>query len=166
MTYSLLPGAFFALLLASACSRHTQNPEGKAPSSPSRVDHAPASQEGQCIERAQAQRTIPNDAAERISVSHILVRHDELANPQGATRSRGAACLRALAALEALQGGAEWNDVVQEFSDAGKQIQGSLGTISRDEVTPSFADAAFSLEPNELSYVVETDRGFHVILRH
>jgi parvulin-like peptidyl-prolyl isomerase len=65
-----------------------------------------------------------------------------------------------------LQGGAEWNDAVQQYSDSGKSNNGNLGTIRPDEVTPNFARAAFSLESDELSYVVETDRGFHIILRH
>lgn len=146
-----------------ACSNPAQGSAVEAPSSPS---YNADSKEGECIARAKAQRTAGKNAPESISVSHILVRHDELNQTQGATRSRGAACLRALAALEALQGGAEWNDVVQAFSDAGKQNHGDLGTIKRDEVTPAFGDAAFSLQSNELSYVVETDRGFHIILRH
>jgi len=122
-------------------------------------------EEAACLEDAGAERTAPTDAPERISASHILVRHQELKRPEGATLSRGQACLRALQALEALQGGAAWGDAVQEFSDSGKSNAGDLGTVAQSDLTPRFASAAFNLAVDELSYVVETDRGFHVILR-
>jgi hypothetical protein len=118
------------------------------------------------LARANASIPLPQDPPARVDGAHILVLHVGLDRPEGATQSRGGACLRALAALEALQGGAEWNDVVNQYSDSGKVSHGELGTIHADEVTPAFAGAAFSLDHNELSYVVETDRGFHVILRH
>lgn len=121
--------------------------------------------ESECLENAEAPRAVPPGAPDRISVAHILVRHNQLERPLGATRTRGQACLHALSALEALQAGEEWNAVVDEYSDSEKSTHGRLGRLSRDDVTPAFRDAAFSLEPNQLSYVVETDRGFHIILR-
>jgi parvulin-like peptidyl-prolyl isomerase len=70
--------------------------------------------------------------------------------------------LRALEALRALEGGASWSSAVADYNDAADD---ALGRVTREELTPSFAEAAFSLEVDQLSYVVETDRGFHVILR-
>jgi NIMA-interacting peptidyl-prolyl cis-trans isomerase 1 len=119
----------------------------------------------QCLKDAAAPRELGPNAPNRIEVSHILVRHDGLKRPQGATRSPEEACLRALEALEALQGGGEWDEVVEKYSDAPGATMGSLGYVSQTDVDPKFADAAFNLEVNELSYVVETDRGFHIILR-
>jgi len=148
-------------LLALGCQ-----PKKAADSVEAEPDYASDSPEGQCLARASAPILLPKDPPSSIDVAHILVRHVELDRPEGATRTRAAACLYALAALEALQGGAEWNEVVNQFSDAGKVSHGELGSIHADEVTPAFAHAAFSLDHNELSYVVETDRGFHVILRH
>jgi peptidyl-prolyl cis-trans isomerase NIMA-interacting 1 len=116
----------------------------------------------QCLADARAERHPPASAPDRISVRHILVRHRELARPDGATRTPEEACLRALAALERLEGGAEWSTVVLEFSDAKSD---DLGEVSRDQLSPAFGDAAFELDSGELSYVVESDRGFHVILR-
>jgi NIMA-interacting peptidyl-prolyl cis-trans isomerase 1 len=37
--------------------------------------------------------------------------------------------------------------------------------VERREVAPPFADAAFELSVQQMSDVVETDRGFHLILR-
>lgn len=118
-----------------------------------------------CLGDASAPREPVKDAPESISVSHILIRHKELARPDGATISREQACLKALEALEALTSKGDWAEAVDTFSDSGKSTHGELGKIRREDVTPAFADAAFSLEVDELSYVVETDRGFHVILR-
>lgn len=118
-----------------------------------------------CLADASAARVPAKDAPESISVSHILIRHKDLARPEGATLTREQACLKALEALEELNSSGDWDKVVETYSDSGKSTQGELGKIRPEDVTPAFADAAFGLEVDELSYVVETDRGFHVILR-
>jgi peptidyl-prolyl cis-trans isomerase SurA len=123
------------------------------------------SAEAQCLEDAAAPRTPVPPVPERIDVAHLLVRHKDLSNPHGSLLTREQACMRALAALETLQGGATWEGVVDEYSDSGRETHGSLGRVARDELSPAFGDAAFSLAPEELSYVVESDRGFHIILR-
>jgi peptidyl-prolyl cis-trans isomerase NIMA-interacting 1 len=135
-------------------------------SSGARLDSADSSHAltpgAQCLEDARAERAPTADAPRRIRVAHLLVRHAQLKDPLGATRTPEQACLRALDALNRLKGGGEWDAVVAEFSDSKTS---DLGQISKDEVTPGFAAAAFELEANQLSYVVETDRGFHVIVR-
>jgi parvulin-like peptidyl-prolyl isomerase len=93
------------------------------------------------------------------------VRHADLRRPEGATRSRAEACLRAEEAREKLLAGAEWAEIVQSHSDAGQATGGSLGQVSKEDLEPSFANAAFALGAGELSHVVETERGFHVIVR-
>lgn len=149
-----------ALLMLPACSP-TKSPEG-----PTQVAASPNSAEAQCLDDANADRVPSPTAPERIEVAHVLVRHRDLKDNHGSTRTRGEACLRALSALEALQGGATWNGVVEEYSDSGHADHGSLGRVSQDELSPHFAAAAFSLSSQELSYVVESDRGFHIILRN
>jgi parvulin-like peptidyl-prolyl isomerase len=146
-------------LAATACG-NAATPEASAPS------NAGASPEGvQCIEDASAPREAKAGAPNRIEVSHILVRHRDLERPQGATRSAEEACLRALEALKKLEAGAEWDEVVTKYSDAAGATKGSLGSVGRDDLDSQFADAAFSLDESELSYVVRTERGFHIILR-
>jgi parvulin-like peptidyl-prolyl isomerase len=98
----------------------------------------------------------------KIEVSQILVRHADLADPRGATRTREQACLRALEALHTLQGGADWDETVRNYSDSRAS---QLGRVARDDLAPGFSETAFSLDVNQLSYVVESSRGYHIILR-
>ncbi len=157
-------------LPVAACSKN--GPLSSSPSNNTSTGHATHSnaEDGgdgltrgeQCLADAATPRSAPKDAPEKMTVSHILVRHAELERPEGATRSREEACLRALTALQKLEEGALWHEVAATFSDAAS---GSLGRVSKDMLTGAFGEAAFSLEPNQLSYVVESDRGFHVILR-
>lgn len=116
-----------------------------------------------CLNDAQVSGAVPKEAPNKINVRHILVRHADSSDPRGATRARQAACERALRALEALgSGDVEWAQAVTQYSDAKDD---NLGRVGPDELNAHFAAAAFSLDVDELSYVVETDRGFHVIWR-
>ncbi len=142
--------------LSLACSSNTPAPSAPEP------EAQQLSKAEQCLEAARAEREPRSDAPAKIELRHILVRHAELADPRGAIRSPEEACLRALEALQALEGGASWSSVSGEYNDAKDD---SLGRVSMDELAPEFANAAFALERNQLSYVVETDRGFHIILR-
>lgn len=141
---------------------------GGAPAAPPTAASKPsasASPADECLAEAAAPRTPKKHAPEKIGVSHILVRHRELARPEGATRTRAEACLRAREAREKLLAGAEWDEVVKQYSDAGEATGGKLGSVSKGELDATFANAAFALEAGELSHVVETPRGFHVIAR-
>lgn len=118
-----------------------------------------------CLAEAAAPRTPRAGAPDRITVSHVLVRHRDLKRPEGATRSRGEACLRAREAREKLLGGADFTEVVGKYSDGGDATGGKLGTVARADLDETFANAAFALDVGELSHVVESPRGFHVIAR-
>jgi hypothetical protein len=121
--------------------------------------------EEQCVHDAAIARE-PSNPPTSIVVSHILVRHADLERPMGAQRTRQQACRRALEALHALKGGSmSWAEAVQKYSDAPGPNDGSLGQVTKETLDPAFWAAAFSLDVNELSYVVESKRGYHVILR-
>ncbi len=118
-----------------------------------------------CMSAAATERSPQPDTPDRISVSHILVRHNNLERAQGATRTPQEACLYALEALQALQSGTSWLDAVNEFSDSGKGTQGALGRVELGDLDSDFGNAAFALSLDELSYVVESSRGYHIIVR-
>ncbi|MEL6980057.1 MAG: peptidylprolyl isomerase [Pseudomonadota bacterium] len=67
--------------------------------------------------------------------------------------------------LEALEGGAEFEALAMERSQDGtKQNGGDLGYFRRGQMAPAFGAAAFALsEPGQISEVVQTQFGFHVI---
>lgn len=99
-----------------------------------------------------------------VTVKHILVKH----GAEGAqSRSRGEACLRVLEARDKLGDGADFDELVAEYSDESGAASrgGTLGSIRRDQVHPAFADAAFRLDLDQVSHVVESKSGFHLIMR-
>jgi peptidyl-prolyl cis-trans isomerase C len=71
----------------------------------------------------------------------------------------------AKAVIEKLQGGADFAEVAQEHSTGPSGPGGGdLGFISREQVVPEFAEAAFALNAGETSQEpVQTQFGWHVI---
>ena len=151
------------LLTLAACGGSTSAaPPAAAPSAG--VD-SPAAK---CLAIAGAARTKRPDEPAKITAKHILVKYQGAKNaPASITRSREDACLRALEARSKLEGGASFADVVKEYSEepGAATREGMVGSIGRKDVAAPFADAAFELAPGEVSHVVETDFGFHVIQR-
>ena len=104
-----------------------------------------------------------------VGAAHVLVayRGAERASP-GVKRTKAEARARAdevLAALRSERFG--FGDAVQKYSDdeATLPSHGDLGNFERAAMDPSFSEAAFALEVGQVSKVVETPRGFHVIRR-
>jgi peptidyl-prolyl cis-trans isomerase SurA len=63
-----------------------------------------------------------------------------------------------------LNGEVTFEEMASKFSDDGSaRIGGDLGWAKRGKFVPEFEAAAFSLEPGEISPVVETEFGFHLI---
>jgi parvulin-like peptidyl-prolyl isomerase len=121
-------------------------------------------------EDARAERERARIAAQpkQIGARHILVMHAQSkSKPDDVTRSREDARRRAEEALTKLRIGAEFEAVVKEYTDepGGAERGGDLGVFDRSTMVKSFADAAFLLQVGEVSGVVETVYGFHVIKR-
>lgn len=139
----------------------------KGPSAPAAAGDA-ASPAQRCLAAANVQHDRSPSEPSRITAKHILVRYGGAKHaPDSVTRTREQACLRAQEALDHLKKGTDFANVVAQYSDeSGAATRaGSLGAIERSDVAPSFADAAFELQMHEVSDVVETPFGFHVILR-
>lgn len=152
------------LLLAAVTACGSATPAA-TPRAPVAAETAAKSEGQRCIEQASAPHDKKPNEPTSIDVSHVLVRSAESKNAGGATRTREEACLRALEAHKFLEGGASFEEAVKKYSDAPGATEGALGSVKRGELDPKFADAAFALGPNELSWVVETPAGFHVIAR-
>ena len=91
-------------------------------------------------------------------------------------RRRGRAALRTLRprrrrrarareAREFVLSSSDWEAAFKKYSDGGGATEGVLSGIAQGDVDTAFSNAAFSLEVDEVSHVVESPRGFHIILR-
>jgi parvulin-like peptidyl-prolyl isomerase len=105
---------------------------------------------------------------EQIGAAHILIAYKgSLRAAATVTRSKEEAQKLAKTVLAQAKGGANFGDLAVKYSDdpSAKQGQGSLGKFGRNQMVKPFADAAFALKPGEVSGIVETPFGFHVIKR-
>jgi peptidyl-prolyl cis-trans isomerase SurA len=63
-----------------------------------------------------------------------------------------------------LESGAPFAEVAEEFSeDASASRGGELGFVERGQTVPEFESALFALEPGEVSGIVPSRFGFHII---
>lgn len=107
------------------------------------------------------QNTDKMQRPERVQVSHILIRV-----PDGATdEQKKAAKQKAEDLLQQIKNGADFAQLAQENSDdpGSKARGGALGWISRGQTVKPFEDAAFALKPQQVSDVVESPFGYHII---
>lgn len=71
---------------------------------------------------------------------------------------------KAEAVLEKIRGGADFAELAKERSiGPSGEKGGDLGFITRGMTIKPFEDAAFTLKPGEISEVVETEFGYHII---
>ncbi len=99
--------------------------------------------------RAHYDANIENFKVDEVTASHILV-------------DKESAAREILAKLEA---GEKFEDLAKEYgTDGTKDTGGSLGTFGRGAMVKEFEDAAFALTPGEISDVVRTDFGYHIIM--
>ncbi len=97
---------------------------------------------------------------ERVRVRHILIK------TQGKPKEeipvlRG----KAEQLLKQIQGGANFGELAKKFSEdpGSAQKGGELGWVTRGQMVPNFEKACFSLKPGELSGIVDTEYGFHIV---
>lgn len=112
-----------------------------------------------------------------IMVRHCLIRHQQLkavdpfARREGTARGPGDAEAKALSVLEKLMDKPELMlKLVKEHSDCQSADQpgnlaGNLGWLVRGQQEGTFDEVAFALEPNQVSDIVSTSRGVHIIQR-
>lgn len=99
---------------------------------------------------------------EEVRARHILLSLDGDADEAAIEAAR----TEALAIRARLIEGAVFADVATEETDddGTREAGGDLGFFSRGRNLAAFDEAAFALEPGDLSEPIRTDRGFHVIL--
>ena len=98
---------------------------------------------------------------EQVRASHILV----LAEEQAAAEDRAAAREKAESILQRARDGEDFAALARENSEdpGSAQRGGDISWISPGQTVPPFEAALFALQPGEMSDVVETRFGYHII---
>jgi len=97
---------------------------------------------------------------ETIRVSHILIKVDENASPE----EKDAARQKAEKIRREIVDGKLFAAMAREFSEDGNAVNGgNLDYIKRGYMPPEFDSAAFAMNKDELSEVIQTKFGFHII---
>lgn len=98
-------------------------------------------------------------------VAHILLQYKgSMRAPATVTRTKEEAKAEIEELLAKIKDGADFADVAQQYSDCpSKQNGGNLGKFGRGVMAKPFEDAAFKLKKGQVSEIVETDFGYHII---
>ena len=98
---------------------------------------------------------------EQVHASHILI----LCPAEATAEVRTQKLAQIQAALSLVKGGENFADVARKFSEdpGSKEQGGDLGFFARGRMVPEFETAAFGLATNQVSDVVTTHYGYHII---
>jgi parvulin-like peptidyl-prolyl isomerase len=164
-TFTLVLG--LAALGCDACDEPSATPTA-ASSAPAAPPSAPSTAPSAAEAVAAPASASASPAPDTIIAQHILVAYRSARRaPKGVTRSKADAKARAGEALAKIRSGTTFEDAVSEYSDdAGSADRmGSVGKFHRDQMDPAFSAAAFALRVGQVSDIVETPFGFHIIKR-
>ena len=99
-------------------------------------------------------------AATEYNLAHILLRVPDQASPEQVERQR----VRAEQVLRQLREGADFAKLAVSYSDAPDGLQGGdMGWRGRDRLPDLFAQALTGMKPGEVSAVMRSPAGFHLI---
>ena len=99
------------------------------------------------------------ETGEQVAARHILISTEGLSEEE-----RAEARARAEGIQADLEGGADFAETAVEKSEGPSGPSGGdLGSFGRGQMVPAFEEVAFALEVGEISDVVETQFGYHII---
>ena len=108
------------------------------------------------------------DLPEQARVSHILIK-PEFVDPNADSNTdpneaKAIARTKTEGLLKQLKDGADFAELAKANSTCPSAPQGGdLGFFPRGETTPAFENVAFELEIGQISEIVETEYGYHII---
>ena len=150
----------------------------------SRMDLTEATLTAQIEKRLAIQKLIDKQVADKIVVTDVESKQYYTANPQlfkqpGEVRASHILIKLDPAADEAkkaeaqtkinmiqqkLRNGEDFAELAKTSSEGPSSVKGGdLGFFKRGQMVKPFEDAAFALEPNEVSEIVQTRFGYHII---
>ncbi len=114
----------------------------------------------QDLRRAYAEQRERFRIPERVKVRHILLKTADKPQPEVQAARKKIEDL-----LKQVKGGADFAALAQKNSDdtASAVKGGDIDWITRGQTVPEFEKAAFTLKPGELSGVITTVYGFHIL---
>jgi hypothetical protein len=164
----------FAALACLACAALVGCADLTEPSGASQEPAAPTPAAAPAPQPAAAPPTpTPRPAPDRntnvtrIRASHILIGWKGSRRVQ-ATRSQDEAQKMAEQLLGRVRGGGmDFAEAAKKYSDdpSAKKSGGDLGLFDRNTMAPEFTKAAFDLQVGQISNVVKTEFGYHIIKR-
>ena len=108
----------------------------------------------------------------KIRVAHLLIKHKDSRRPSSwrepnITRSKDEAINILKGFEEQIRAGQKTlgDLAVSESDDSSARKRGDLGFFAKGQMQKEFEEAAFALQPGEMSSVVETASGVHLIQR-
>jgi peptidylprolyl isomerase len=110
----------------------------------------------------------------QVQCTHLLIKHAGSRNPVSRRTNASTANVTKDAAIKELQqwesriksGELTFDAAAKQRSDCGSYAQnGDLGMFGRGAMQKPFEDASFALAVGEMSGVVDTDSGVHLIKR-
>jgi peptidyl-prolyl cis-trans isomerase NIMA-interacting 1 len=165
------------LLALCACKDDPPNPAAAAPtaSSAHQAPSAPPSAPAAPADAGEAKPAASPAASaqkppERVIVQHVLISYKGVKRAKpGVTRTKGEAKeLAEKVRTMALDPNGDFTELVKKYSDDPAAIErlGSTGWMKHGDMAKPFEEAAFGLRLFEISPVVETPFGYHVIKRN
>jgi len=91
--------------------------------------------------------------------------HQVVIAPQASDTAKANARALAESLLQRIKNGEKFSELAKRYSDdpGSAPLGGDLGWFRRGHMVKAFEDVAFSLAPGQVSGIVETEFGFHII---
>lgn len=101
-----------------------------------------------------------NEVQDEFEISHILVRTPEESAPEELQKLRN----KADEAMQRLEAGEDFAQVSARFSDAPNALEGGkLGWKTDSQIPKLFVDALKPLQPGQVSEIIRSPNGFHIL---